>query len=236
MLENFSGQVELAQASTELVKEVQTLLKQFALYAGAIDGKAGAATLKAFQEFKDKEYLGKGTLLGATTAKALLEAGKAHRANTDAKSAAVVIPPRTEGFKLPGLSAPVKVTDPIYTGSKFTWNEATKSMSRLPINSTHAANIIKVARVMDEVRTLLGNKRISVTSWYRPPAVNRAVGGASNSMHIQGLAVDFNVQGMTPQQVYARLEPWWGQRGGLASASNFTHIDARGYKARWRYN
>jgi len=47
--------------------------------------------------------------------------------------------------------------------------------------------------------------------------------------------VDFVVSGISPPQVNRQLEPWWGDRGGLASVSCFTHIDARGYKARWSY-
>ena len=31
------------------------------------------------------------------------------------------------------------------------------------------------------------------------------------------------------------LIPGGGQKGGLASATSFTHIDVRGYRARWSY-
>lgn len=137
--------------------------------------------------------------------------------------------------KLPGITRPVKGSDPIYLGSAFNWGEATKDLTRIPENESITVNIVKAARMMDAVRKFLGDKPITVNSWYRPPAVNKAVGGASQSTHIQGIAVDFTVKGMTPWEVHAKLEPWWGDRGGVASANSFTHLDCRGYKARWRY-
>jgi uncharacterized protein YcbK (DUF882 family) len=97
-------------------------------------------------------------------------------------------------------------------------------------------NIIKVAKVLEEVRELFGGKPIIVTSWYRPAKINKAVGGVSNSRHILGDAVDFQVKGVHPTEVQKKLDSWYGSRGGLASATTFTHIDTRGYKARWRYN
>ena len=48
---------------------------------------------------------------------------------------------------------------------------------------------------MEEVRGLLGDRVISVSSGYRCPALNRAVGGARTSAHLTGHAVDFNCYG-----------------------------------------
>jgi uncharacterized protein YcbK (DUF882 family) len=88
---------------------------------------------------------------------------------------------------------------------------------------------------MQEIRELFGHQMITVTSWYRDPATNQRVGGARRSMHLTGGAVDFRIAGVSPSQVQQRLDAWWGTRGGLASANTFTHIDNRGYRARWRY-
>ncbi len=115
----------------------------------------------------------------------------------------------------------------------FRWGEATKSGTRLPANATITANIERMALKMDAVRRKLGDRPILVTSWYRPPAINAAVGGASNSTHIQGFAVDFNAQGLSPSQVQRTLSDW---PGGLGYGSNFTHLDDRGDRARWNYS
>jgi zinc D-Ala-D-Ala carboxypeptidase len=47
------------------------------------------------------------------------------------------------------------------------------------------------ARVLEEVRALLGNAPMLITSGYRSPAVNRAVGGSATSAHMRGEAADF---------------------------------------------
>ncbi len=48
---------------------------------------------------------------------------------------------------------------------------------------------------MEEVRRVLGDRVITVSSGYRCPALNRAVGGARSSAHLSGHAVDFNCFG-----------------------------------------
>ena len=121
----------------------------------------------------------------------------------------------------------------------FTWAEATRGGSRMPVNAGITNQIIEIAKAMDNVRAMLGGHPITVTSWYRPPAVNRAVGGASQSTHLQGHAVDFQHPRLRPRDIYNRLDPWWGNRGGLAwcdsPGRSFVHLDARGFRARWLY-
>jgi hypothetical protein len=144
---------------------------------------------------------------------------------------------RGPSIKVPGLSNPVYLNDPIDRdyAPNFTWNEATHGGQRIPEDAQVTQNLIRVARALQEVRDLLGGRSISINSWYRPPSVNRAVGGARYSRHIEGDAVDFKVAGMHPYDVYDQLNGWWGARGGLASSSIFTHIDCRGHYARWSY-
>lgn len=59
---------------------------------------------------------------------------------------------------------------------------------------------------MEAVRQVLGNKAIYVTSWYRGPLLNKAVGGVPNSQHSKGEAVDFICQGYgNPKQICKAL-------------------------------
>ena len=52
-------------------------------------------------------------------------------------------------------------------------------------------NILKTAEMMDRVRDFLG-KPISIHCWIRPKPYNDLVHGAPASMHLTGLAVDFD--------------------------------------------
>ena len=62
-------------------------------------------------------------------------------------------------------------------------------------------NILRVAHLLERIRTLLGAP-IIITSGYRAPRVNQLVGGAVNSAHMQGLAADFVApQSGTPYNV-----------------------------------
>lgn len=79
----------------------------------------------------------------------------------------------------------------------FTWHEATHSdtakregLDNTPPNAAREA-IELAAFGMEAIRSLLGGKPLQVTSWYRSPAVNKAVGGSDTSSHLTGLAVDF---------------------------------------------
>ena len=138
-------------------------------------------------------------------------------------------------FKLPGFKSTFYLSDPIIPNGSFSWAEATKNGSRIPVNKNVVEGIIKIANSMEEAREYLGSRPITVNSWYRDPATNRRIGGARFSRHLSGDAVDFVVKGISPPEVNRRLESWWGRKGGLASASVFTHIDGRGYRARWSY-
>lgn len=135
---------------------------------------------------------------------------------------------------IPGLGTRY-LGNPIDGCANFTWTEATHGGGRIPENESITKNVLKVAAALEEVRTVLGDQAMSINSWYRPPAINRSVGGATHSRHIQGDAVDFRHATLDPYTIYRRLDSWWGTRGGLASSSIFTHIDCRNYRARWDY-
>lgn len=67
------------------------------------------------------------------------------------------------------------------------------------IDNTPPPEIVPVlresARRMEDLRRLLGDRVITVSSGYRSRALNRAVGGARTSAHLAGHAVDFNCYG-----------------------------------------
>lgn len=93
-------------------------------------------------------------------------------------------------------------------GSKyFKWTEALwlNSVRAFAVPSAYQAeNIIKQARELDKVREHF-NRAVIVTSWLRPERYNKMIGGAKNSAHIEGLATDFVVDGLSCQDVIKKL-------------------------------
>lgn len=87
----------------------------------------------------------------------------------------------------------------------FTLEELTTTQHREIDNSAPASlvpTLTVTAQKMEAVRSLLGNRVISVSSGYRCPALNIAVGGARASAHLLGYAVDFNCYSFgTPLEV-----------------------------------
>ena len=80
----------------------------------------------------------------------------------------------------------------------FTIKELTKSSTaeRLKIDNTPSAAVVKnltalVDNVLDPLRELYG-KPVYISSGYRCPRLNKAVGGVVNSQHLRGEAADIN--------------------------------------------
>jgi hypothetical protein len=72
-------------------------------------------------------------------------------------------------------------------------------------------NLKRLAETMEQVRTFLGNKAVTVLSGFRCADVNKAVGGAISSAHLYGLACDFIVPDFgDPLAVCKALEPHLG--------------------------
>ncbi|MBF2034052.1 MAG: peptidase M15 family protein [Leptolyngbyaceae cyanobacterium T60_A2020_046] len=157
--------------------------------------------------------------------------------NSASSGAATPATPTNPGqaLRFPGFTGAYYTNQPIVTGGNFTWGEATHGGTRIPASANVVYGMIRIAKAMEEIRKIFGNRPIRINSWYRDPATNARVGGASQSRHLVGDAVDFVIPGYHPYDVFAELDSWWGSRGGLASATVFTHIDSRGYRARWSY-
>ncbi|MEM8809791.1 MAG: D-Ala-D-Ala carboxypeptidase family metallohydrolase, partial [Cyanobacteria bacterium P01_G01_bin.38] len=143
----------------------------------------------------------------------------------------LVIPPRPSRWTRHNIQLDAS----IIPNGNFTWSEATRGGTRMPPNQATVDAMIRIARLAQQARDRIGRPFI-ITSWYRPPDVNRRVGGASRSRHIVGDAIDFYVNGLSGNQIYWALDPWWpGGLGRYRRFSRLGHIDARGYRARWRH-
>lgn len=68
-------------------------------------------------------------------------------------------------------------------------------------NSSEINNLKRVAELLEEVKTLLGDKPIMVNSAFRCKALNDAVGSKDTSQHRVGCAADIRVPSMSPDEV-----------------------------------
>ena len=91
----------------------------------------------------------------------------------------------------------------------------------------------ELVTVLQKIRTHFG-KSVTITSAYRTPGKNKAVGGQTYSMHLYGKAADIKVKGIAPKTVAAYAEKLLPKKGGIGTYSSFVHIDVRATKARWK--
>ena len=91
----------------------------------------------------------------------------------------------------------------------------------------------ELVNVLQKIRAYFG-KSVTITSAYRTPGKNKAVGGETYSQHLYGRAADIKVNGVTPKKVAAYAETLLKNKGGIGTYSTFVHIDVRSTKARWK--
>jgi hypothetical protein len=81
---------------------------------------------------------------------------------------------------------------PHFSLAEFVFSEtaASRGLDNTPPPDI-AERLRATAQQMERVRDLLGGRAITITSGYRSPAVNAAVGGTATSDHMKGYSVDF---------------------------------------------
>ncbi len=96
-------------------------------------------------------------------------------------------------------------------------------------------NIVPTLWVVDQVRRHLG-RPITITSAYRSPEYNKAVGGALHSQHKSNTALDLIPHSTSPHKLFRALKALRDAgafQGGLGLYSSFVHVDTRGRNATW---
>ena len=96
-------------------------------------------------------------------------------------------------------------------------------------------NIKELADNLQVLRDVIG--RIDLTNAYRCKEHNADVGGATDSQHIKGKAADIKSSTLNPSEIASVVDDLmkieWFKIGGIGIYNTFTHVDIRGYKARW---
>lgn len=98
-----------------------------------------------------------------------------------------------------------RLGDPDNSTSHFTWNEfkSPRDSSQLYRVSVWqaVANLRMLMWNLEGLRAKLGDQPIHINSGIRSVPYNTQIGGASDSMHMYGLAADISVRNKTPREV-----------------------------------
>jgi len=96
-------------------------------------------------------------------------------------------------------------------------------------------NILELAENLQALRDKVG--RIDLTNAYRCKEHNADVGGSVNSQHLLGKAADIKSKKFNPSDIAKIVDDMMLEEtfkiGGVGIYNTFTHIDIRGYRARW---
>lgn len=94
----------------------------------------------------------------------------------------------------------------------FTLEELCQSQTatRLGLDNTPTPDVQKslealVENILDPLRTLIG-RPITISSGYRSPKVNKAVGGSPTSQHVLGEAADINCHAIGTRELFNRIK------------------------------
>lgn len=108
---------------------------------------------------------------------------------------------------------------------------AAKGLNTLPPEHLWS-NLEEVALAADAIREEFGSA-LQVLSGYRSPAYNAAIGGASQSYHMKGMALDLKPMNGDVKGLLNAIKRE-GFIGGVGTYPTFVHIDVRGYRATFR--
>jgi uncharacterized protein YcbK (DUF882 family) len=93
----------------------------------------------------------------------------------------------------------------------------------------------RLVKALEELRELAGAP-ITVTSGYRCPTHNRAVGGKPRSQHVEGIAADIRIGALTVEEMYRlalQVSAFLNGGIGVYPQEGFIHVDTRRARARW---
>ena len=85
---------------------------------------------------------------------------------------------------------------------------------------------------LEVIRAEFGGKPVRIVSAYRPLEYNRKIGSKDDSQHVQGRAADFQIDGVSPKEIWDRMLALRHvgrlDIGGAGVYDTFCHVDVRG--------
>ena len=237
--------LKLGSTNSTEVKVLQQALTNWGVFKDPIDGNFGPLTEKAVKLFQTKKRIPSDGIVGPATWTLLL--------NLSPKLGQVA----TESSSVLTHKEVIKPGTRILTPNDVNWGDMAFQLTehftlgenlqfdarRIPKSVAVQKNILAVINELEKIRVDF-SKPISITSGYRPEAINKSVGGASKSQHILGTALDIRpASGMTLAFQDWLDKNWYGALG-YGFRKNFVHLDIRngkGWKTggvkgvRWNY-
>lgn len=142
----------------------------------------------------------------------------------------------------PATPGRVRPSDPFSTrlSAHFTLGEFALGQEARRFTAQHQVDTAaELAAFLERVRSRFG-KPVILTSGYRPPAINRSVGGASQSEHLYDApgvgAVDFYVDGASIKVVQDWCDKEWPYSVGYGAPKGFVHLGIRKGRPRIRWD
>ena len=104
-----------------------------------------------------------------------------------------------------------------------------------PAECTATKHDTELSTKLERLRALAGGAAVHITSGYRCPAHNAAVGGSPCSQHTLGKAADIQIAGISPVRVaiLARQAGFTGVGCYLYGDTAFCHVDVRADARHW---
>ncbi len=156
---------------------------------------------------------------------------QARRDSIDAapKPEPLALPPRPANW----TPANLQMYAAIVTHGSLTWADATQGGTYLPTHQATVDAIVNMAELAQQVCDRLG-RPLSITRWYCPAETTALLRQAGLNRHAIGNAIEFYCDGLSGDQIYRMLDPWW--TGGLGRYRQFPYlcyIDGRNDRTRW---
>lgn len=110
---------------------------------------------------------------------------------------------------IPSLSTPNCSDFSLLQPSPFCWGDALSQRNWgfcVYPSDQQMMNIMLMANKMEQVLKLFPSSQIQITSWLRCNQYNSSIGGARNSAHLEGKAVDFTLDNIHPSTIRLRLK------------------------------
>jgi putative chitinase len=211
----------LSEVDSSTLRKIQSNLKKLGYYNDKIDGIYGRNTGEGFAKWKADNWIAETTYIGVESFNQLQQQADAVKVIdwTDFKC------------KISQYFTVGEVAQGLTNDGRFV-----QYRERLPKTDVVKNNALRLAAELDKVREDWGGA-LAVTSWYRPPAVNRAVKGARNSRHLNGSAVDVTPLGNDVYKFQKWLDKRWDMSLGYGAKKGFVHLDlsSPGQRIRWNY-